>query len=270
MRRFYANKQKEYVDLFILGRKDYGKYLQGCSEEGIRHIDQVLSKGKGMIGLNFHFSSINLISAYVICKGYKATPILALPAYINGTSRPVSQLVLNVRDSIWRERGNFQIINSSRSLVSLVRTQYRCLSKNQLISAAGDGPLGKKFTLVDFFNVKLKVPLGPALMSAKSAADMVPNFAIRRRDNFQHFIFKEPIKVEGEDEETLKKVAQSYFKYLEYYVSQYPDQWIYWPRMEVEGVENGVPVVWLPYYRFFEAETSQPASTAELEEAKKA
>jgi lauroyl/myristoyl acyltransferase len=252
-----------------MGRKDYEKYLRACSEEGISYMDQVLSKRKGLVGLNFHFGSVILTSPYMVYKGYKITPVLALPAYINGVSHWVSQRVLGIKYTILRERGNFQIITSSGSPPSLAETQYRCLSHNHVISAAGDGPLGKKFTLVDFFNVKLKVSLGPAIISTKSGADIVPSFAIRRKDNFQHFVFKEPIRVEGEDEETLNKVVQRYFKYLEYYISQYPDQWIYWMRMEVEGVENGIPTVWL-HYQFFEAETNQPASTTKLEEEKKA
>jgi len=243
LRRFYINQQKRLVDLFILGRKDYTKYLQACSSEGLNYIDQVIYKGKGLVGVNFHFGSVNLIAPYVIYKGYKITPLLVLTSYIKEASPWVSEQVMNIKSSIWKERGNFQIITSSNSLVSVVRNQYRCLSRNQIISAAGDGALGGKFTVVDFFNIKLKAPIGPAHISAKSGAAIVPCFAIRRKDNAHHFVFKEPIKVESEDEETLKRVIQEYIKHLEYYISQHPDHWRYWTRIEVEEFRNGIPVI---------------------------
>ena len=50
-------------------------------------------------------------------------------------------------------------------------------------------------------------------------------------------------KVESEDEETLKRVIQEYIKHLEYYISQHPDHWRYWTRIEVEEFRNGIPVI---------------------------
>ena len=242
IRRFYINQQKWFVDLFIMGRKDYEKYIQACTDDDITNFDKVLSREKGVVGVNFHFSSINLSAVYSLYHGYKVTPLLVL-AHIKGVSPWVSEQVMNIKSSIWKERGNFQIITSSNSLVSVVRNQYRCLSQNQIISAAGDGALGGKFTVVDFFNIKLKAPIGPAHISAKSGAAIVPSFAIRRKDNAHHFVFKEPIKIESEDAETLKRVIQEYIKHLEYYISQHPDHWRYWTRIEVEEFRNGIPVI---------------------------
>lgn len=254
LRRFYINKQKEFVDLFILGRKDYKRYLKTCSVEGLDYVDQVLSRGKGMLGVNFHFGSVNLSSPYAIYRGYKIVGFLVLPAFIKGVRPWISQRIIDIKYTIWRERGNFQIFTSLKSLGSMVVTQYQYLRENYIVSAAGDGALGQKFILVDFFNVKLKAPLGPALLAAKAGTDMVPCFIIRQKDNAHHLIFKEPIPVKNEDEETLKLAVQKYIKYLEYYISKYPDHWTYWIRIEREGFENGVPVIQLAYYRLLEAE----------------
>ncbi|HWP45766.1 MAG TPA: lysophospholipid acyltransferase family protein [Candidatus Limnocylindrales bacterium] len=244
VRGIYIHKQKAYTDLFIMAREDYKKYFDACSNEGISYLDQALAEGKGVVGVNFHFSSANLIATYLTYKGYKMSPILVLTG-TKGASPWISQKILDLRSSIWKERGNFQIITSSKSLVSAVINQYRSLAENRVISAAGDGPLGKKFTLVNFFNVKLKAPLGPVLMAAKSGAPIVLSFVIRREDGTHHFVFKEPIKVQQEDEEVFKGIVQNYFTQLEYYVARYPDSWLYWTRMEKERVENGVPVIQL-------------------------
>src|SRR3989304_4898220 len=99
LRRFYINKQKELVDLFIMGRKDYEKYLQACSDESVSNFDRVLFQWKGAVALNFHFGSINLGAVYLIYKGYKTTPLLVLPAYVKGASPWVSQHVLNIKYS---------------------------------------------------------------------------------------------------------------------------------------------------------------------------
>jgi len=260
LRRLCINTQKEFVDLFILGRKDYTRYLQACSAEGLEHFDQVLSRGKGAVGLIFHFVSVNLSSPYTIYKGYQVTGFLALSAYLKGSSPWVSRKVLKVKYLIWKERGNYQIFTSLKSLLSMAVTQYQCLRENHIVGSAGDGPLGKKSTVVDFFNVKLRVTLGTTLLAAKSGAGMVPTFAIRRKDNAQHFVFKEPIYVEGEGEEAVKRAVQAYIRHLEHYVSHHPDHWLHWMRLEVEGVEDGVPVIRFPYTRFFEAESVRPAS----------
>lgn len=258
LRRFYINKQKELVDLFILGRKDYGRYLGACSEEGRNHLDQVLSRGKGAITLSFHFGSVNLIETYLAYRGYKIAPFLVLPG-TPGAGAGVSRRILKIRSSIWKQRGNFQIITSPTSLLSMARIQYRSLSQNQIIDSTGDGALGTRFTYVDFFNVKLRVPLGPALLAAKSGAGIVPSFAIRREDNVHHFVFKPPIYVESEEEGTLKKAIQAYISYLEHYISQHPDRWTYWTRMDVEGDENGIPKMRLILQWFLEAEPAPPA-----------
>jgi len=258
LRRFCIHKQKELVDLFILGRKDYGRYLGACSEEGRSHLDQVLSRGQGAIALGFHFGSVNRLETYLADRGYKIAPFLVLPG-TPGAGAWVSQQVLKVRASIWKERGNFQIITSPRSLLSMARIQYRSLNQNQIIDSTGDGALGTRFTYVDFFNVKLKVPLGPVLMAAKSGAGIVPSFAIRRGDNVHHFVFKAPIYVESEDEGALKKAIREYISYLEHYISQHPDRWTYWTRMEVEGDEDGIPRIRLILQWFLEAEPAPPA-----------
>lgn len=243
VRGIYIHKQKAYTDLFVMGRKDYKKYFDACSQEGISYLDQALSEGKGIVGVNFHFSSANLIATYLTYKGYPMSPILVLTG-TKGASPWISQKILDMRSSIWKERGNFQIITSSKSLVPAIINQYRSLAENRVISAAGDGPLGKKFTLINFFNVKLKAPLGPVLMAAKSGAAIIPSFVIRREDGTHHFVFKEPIKVKQE-EEVLKGIVQNYFTQLEYYIAQYPDSWLYWTRMKQEGFENGIPVIQL-------------------------
>lgn len=243
LRRFYINKQKRLVDLFILERKDRQKYLQACSEEGQSHIDKVLSWGKGVIILTFHFGSVNLITTYLTYRGYKITSLQVLPTHIKGASLWVSQQIQKIKSSILKKQGDFQIITSMKTQLSLIWLQYQYLSQNQLLDLSGDAALGQKFIPVDFFNVKLKVPVGPAFIAAKSGASIIPSFAIRRKDNAQHFVFREPIKVESDDEEVLRKVIQEYTNQLEYYVSQYPDYWAYWTRMEVEGFENGTPVM---------------------------
>jgi KDO2-lipid IV(A) lauroyltransferase len=243
LRRFYANKHRILMDLFIMGRKDYGEYFRACSVEGLNFIDEVLSRGKGLIVVTFHFGPVNLVSTYLAYRGYKITPLLVLPTHLQGVSPWVSQKVLALKSSIWKTRGNYQIITSLKSLLSVVKTQYECLKQNQIIDATGDGALGKRFVLVDFFNVKLKVSLGSALMAVKSGASIIPGFVILQKNATQHFVFKKPIQVDTDDEETLKGVVQEYIKYLESYVSRHPDYWTHWARMERESFENGVPVM---------------------------
>ncbi|HWP45773.1 MAG TPA: lysophospholipid acyltransferase family protein [Candidatus Limnocylindrales bacterium] len=253
LRDFYVEKQKKIVDLFILGRKDYKNYLQICSIEGLDYVDQVLSQGKGMIGLNFHFGFAHLIPPFALYKGYKKiVGFLVLQSPIEGVNPWLSQQVLNIKHSIWKERGNFQIFSSLKSLTYMVVAQYQHLRQNYIVSAAGDGALGERFILVDFFNVKLKVPLGPALLSAKTGAALVPNFVIRRKDNAHHIIFEEPIQVANEEEETLKMAVQRYIQRLEHYVSRYPAHWGYWNRMEIEGFEGGIPLIRLVTRKPFE------------------
>jgi KDO2-lipid IV(A) lauroyltransferase len=253
LRHFYVEKQKKIVDLFILGRKDYKSYLQTCSIEGLNYVDQVLSQGKGMIGLNFHFGFAHLIPPFAIYKGYKKiVGFLVLQSPIQGVNPWVSQQVLKIKYSIWKERGNFQIFTSLKFLTHMAVAQYQHLRQNYIVSAAGDGVFGEKFILVDFFNVKLKAPLGPALLSVKTGAAMVPNFVIRRKDNAHHIIFEEPIQVEDEEEETLKMAVQRYLQRLEHYISRYPAHWNYWNRMEIEGFEGGIPLIRLVARKPFE------------------
>ena len=92
---------------------------------------------------------------------------------------------------------------------------------------------------MDFLGKRAIIPRGPAVLSIKTGAPIIPSFLIRLPNDKFVMIFEEPIyppKVKEEDisEPVLTVLIQKYLSKVEEKIRQYPNQWLMFREFYVQ------------------------------------
>ena len=212
-REVFRNFAKYLADFFRFS-KIGEEYVKSSVElEGFENVDRALGRGKGAIMLSAHIGNWEL-------GGH----VLSL------LKQPMGAVVLThqnkrVNDFFTRQRthGNLQPIEIGASL----RTCYGLLKNNGLLAVLGDRDFSKKGVYIDFFGRPTLIPKGPAVLSYRTGAAIVPTFVIRKADDTYRFIFEEPILPDQSADETaaIEALAKRYTNSIERCVRRYPNQW---------------------------------------------
>jgi lauroyl/myristoyl acyltransferase len=212
-RDVFRNFAKYLADFFRFSRIGE-EYVKGSVElEGFENVDKALGRGKGAVMLSAHIGNWEL-------GGH----VLSL------LRQPMAAVVLThqnkkINDFFIRQRtfGNLQPIEIGAGL----RTCYQLLKDNGLLAVLGDRDFSKKGIYVDFFGRPTLIPKGPAVLSYRTGAAIVPAFMIRQEDDTYKFFFEEPILPDQSADEAaaIEALAKRYTDSIERCVKKYPNQW---------------------------------------------
>jgi KDO2-lipid IV(A) lauroyltransferase len=115
------------------------------------------------------------------------------------------------------------------------------LKGNGLVALLGDRDFSANSITVEFFGRPVPMPRGPAALSRRLGAPLIPIFMIRERDDSFRLEIERPIYPEPEEELSrgdeagaIKALMLRYLKVIEDYVRRYPEQWYMF-----RGVWNG-------------------------------
>ncbi|MCG2711344.1 MAG: lysophospholipid acyltransferase family protein [Candidatus Omnitrophica bacterium] len=214
--QIYANFGRYLVD-FFRARKIDKKFIDKFVKiENLEYMDNALKKGKGVIGLTAHLGNWELCAQILTRLGYKMNAI----ALTHKNSR--------IDDLFSRQRQltGIKVIPVGMS----VRKCFSALRKNEIVGILGDRDFsGENGIFVDFLNRSFMAPLGPAVLSLRTGAAIVPAFVIRdeKDERYFRYIFSEPIYPEYSDDEKkdIKQLTIKYIKVIEKFVKLYPQQW---------------------------------------------
>ena len=108
-----------------------------------------------------------------------------------------------------------------------LRGCYKALKNNELLALLGDRDFSNNGLLVPFCGKPAIMPKGPAALSYRTGAAIVPSFITRNGDDTFTFAFEKPILPVTEDDEdsAIKGVMEKYLPIIESYVKRYPGQW---------------------------------------------
>jgi len=218
-RKVFKNFAKYLVDFFRFS-KIGEEYVKNSVElEGFENVDRALVRGKGAIMLSAHIGNWEL--------GGHALSLLR---------QPMGAVVLThqnkkINDFFTRQRthGNLKPIEVGAGL----RACYRLLKDNGLLALLGDRDFSKKGLYIDFFGRQTLIPKGPAVLSYRTGAAVVPCFMIRQKDDTFTFFFEEPILPDQSADEAaaIGALAKRYTDSIERCVRKYPDQWFVFRKM---------------------------------------
>ncbi len=211
--RMFRNFAKYLVDFFRFSKLDINYIKRNIKVENIHYIDEALSKGKGAIIVTAHLGNWELGGVVVALLGYPFW-MVALPHKYR-----------KVNDFFNFQRGSkgINVIPLGRA----ARQSLDILKENRVLALAGDRDFSEKGIVSDFFGRPAIFPQGPAALSLKTGAKVIPGFMLRNEGDTFTLKFEKPLEFisTGDKNNDLIGLTAQYRNIFEDYIRKYPDQW---------------------------------------------
>jgi Kdo2-lipid IVA lauroyltransferase/acyltransferase len=134
---------------------------------GLQHLQQALARGKGVILLSAHFTTVEM-------SGRLLSHHVAFDTVYRPSEKPFTQHLLHVN----RERHSAHTIHKNN-----VRAMVRSLKQGNAIWYAPDQNMGTdKPLFVPFFGVETATNTATSALARLTGASVIPFFCLRRRD----------------------------------------------------------------------------------------
>ncbi len=184
--------------------------------QGLKHLDEALSKNKGVVAISAHFGSFPLLLSRLSLEGYKVHSLLR-----HMRDKRLDKLFEKKRDQM--RVGS--IYTQPRK--ECVDNSLRVLRNNEILFVQLDQNFGEGGIFVDFFGTKAATATGPIVFSMRTGAPIVPMF-IYREDGPRHKIVIEravEVKEGGSKDDRMFKTVAELTALIEKYIRAYPQEW---------------------------------------------
>ncbi|HVP62037.1 MAG TPA: glycosyltransferase [Myxococcaceae bacterium] len=195
-----------------------GKTAFRYVEQGLHHIHQAASAGRGAVLLTAHMGNWELAAG--LLSGTLREK-LALAAY-QGEREAIAQFMK-------RSGGpELRVIEVGRDVLATLE-MIRELRGGTLLAVHGDRAIGEQTVSIPFLGREARFPIGPFLLAAVSGAPLIATFSLQLGPAEYRFFAQEPQRLSfsaGQDRETqLAAWVRQYVSLLESLARQYPYQW---------------------------------------------
>ncbi|MBW2363611.1 MAG: lysophospholipid acyltransferase family protein [Deltaproteobacteria bacterium] len=183
--------------------------------EGFHHLENALSKGKGVIVLTGHFGNWEIGGAWLAQKGVPFK-VVGTPLY----DPRLDEILVNGRN-----RAGYKNIARSTGTREIIRS----LKNNSVLALLVDLDTKVEGVFVNFFNKPAHTATGPVILSQKYSSPIVPVF-IRLCDDLTYCVsFEKEIDLvnTGCEKDDLIANTQKLSDIYEKVIRQYPEQWIW-------------------------------------------
>jgi lauroyl/myristoyl acyltransferase len=205
----YLNFSRNCVDVLYHGMRPAQALTKRVTYEGLEVLDQMLCLGKGLILLSAHIGNWELGAMAISAKKYPLTII----AYQHPDPRVNRMFVMR------REHHGIEVSTIGLS----VRKCLRALRGNRIVGIIGDRLYSTEGLEVPFFGTKTLMPKGPAHLSKRTGAPIVPCCLIPHETKQEYTMkFLEPLYPENFQDDTYLKETTGV---LEKMIKKYPTQW---------------------------------------------
>ena len=207
---------KNIVDVFRLPAFDKKWAEENIEIEGLEHLKEAYSHGKGVFGLGLHLGSGDVGIACLHHFDIK----------VNLITKRFRTKWLNDYWFKVRQAHGVGLIEDRKSTVQIMRA----LKKNELIIFVLDQFMGPPLGVeTQFFGQKTGAAMGLALLAGRTGAVVLPTYTYNRPDGKLINVFEKPIPFEEADtrDEAVKNMTQVYTDKIEEIVKKYPDQWLW-------------------------------------------
>lgn len=186
--------------------------------EGLENIKEALLRGKGVIALSAHLGNFTLMCARMSQEDFSFKPVIR---------DPDDEAVVDLFDEMRQKLGVEYIPAKPRYLC--VKKSIGHLRQNGVLCLLADQSKGKG-VMVNFFGQLLGTVAGPAVMSLRTGAPIVPVFIISTdegREKKHKIIVHKPLEVvlSGDYDKDVFEITQKFTSIIEEYARKYPDQW---------------------------------------------
>jgi Kdo2-lipid IVA lauroyltransferase/acyltransferase len=208
----YYIRNIETLFFGVLNKKRIQKIVH---VEGLKNIEESLSKGKGIILLLSHFGSFLLPLPFLGFLGYKVNQI---------TGKQLHKSLIEERIWSWRKKEAEKLPVKFIQIEKFLRPIYNALKKNEIIAIAFDGRDGSKWIVTSFYQRKALFSTGPFELARRTGAIIIPTFIIRKKKYTHKLIFEMPLNLsENSDiERALSEDTIHFAELLTNYIDKYP------------------------------------------------
>jgi KDO2-lipid IV(A) lauroyltransferase len=178
--------------------------------EGQENIAEVESRGHGIIACTGHFGNFERFGHWCTATGRPITVV----------ARDANQGEMQDRIARVREVTKVEFLsrgNSARAILGILR-------KNGLVGLLPDQNTDESF--VPFFGRPCGTVLGPAVLSIRTKATIVPAFCVRTGVGKYRVIVKPPIETTGLEKQP-EAIMAEFNRVLESVIRDYPDQYLW-------------------------------------------
>lgn len=218
-RDMFRNLALNFIDTVRLKAMTTEEILAITIPHGVENMHKALAKGKGIIGLTSHAGCWEHLGVYLAIIG---VPTAAIAARLYDP-RLEKLLVDN------RMQGGIKNMSRGQDTREIIRA----LKQGYLVGALIDQDVPKlRGEFVDFFGVPAFTPTGPAILSLKYEAPIVPIMTYRDKDHNHHACIGEPVIIEptGDLDRDAFALTAACSNVIEDFIRAHPEQWVWFHR----------------------------------------
>ena len=205
--RVMLNFGRNVVDTFRLAHLDRKRLLAAVTITGREKLDRVLARGKGVIMVTAHLGSWEVGGAALAAMGYSVTTVAGVQF-----SPALSPHIKKIKQDL-----GIDVVSSTTGLKRILKA----LARGEIVALHIDGDRFVGGVEVPFFGRKAVFPGGPAVLSVRTGAAILPAFAIRTGGRRIGIMIGDEIPLEGDEENVTRMILEV----VETYIRRYPDQW---------------------------------------------
>ena len=220
VKEYFRNHYIDHLLILIfpkLGVKEVKRFID---IQGLGHLNEALKFKKGVILVHGHFGPAHLPLVALARLGYRMKQI-GLPS-----DEGLSWIGRNVA---FRLRMKYEAMMPAEIIKadSSMRGAFRWLNDNGIIMTTGDGSgterrLGKH-EVFSLFGHSVMFPLGPAILSQKTGAVILPMFITPGENGYLYkIIIEEPLVSDKSGKEAASNITSQFVRRYETYISRYP------------------------------------------------
>ncbi len=219
VRAVFVHGALNYWDTFALARLQSHDVRALVHMDGREHIDAALAAGRGVILAGAHLGSIAFVGQIVPALGY---PMVGLLEQI----KPAWLYDFFARE---RQRLGMRLFPAT---ASAVRELLAALQRNEVLGLVTDRDVTGTGPFVRFFDAPARFADGPAALSLRTGAPILPSVAIRRPDGGFRAVIEAPLQFEpsGDRKRDAVALTQAVAGRLEYHIANHPEQWTVFQR----------------------------------------
>ena len=218
-RQSYAHLGRTFVESALFDKLGQQGVLDIADEvEGWHHIDDAITKGKGIVFVTGHIGNWELAGAYVAARG------IPVDAIARGMANPLTdEYVTRVREAT-----GMVIVHDSEAVK---RTPRSLRAGRGVAFIADQGVLGLASTFVPFFGRPAKTPRGAAVFALRFDAPVIFMVALRKPNGRFRVVVEriEATRTSNMDRD-VDAIVATFTQRLEHWVRVVPAQYFWQHR----------------------------------------
>lgn len=220
VREVFRSFARYLVEFFNMHRAD----RTPAALEGYAHVEEAARAGRGVIVLTAHLGNWELGAAVLRRLGH---PVAAV-------ALPHRDVRVNGLFNRQREACGIRVIPTG---AHAAQHSLRALREGAMLGLLGDADFGQDAMAVAVGHAQLAMPRGPAVLSFRAQAPVVPTFLVREGPWRFKLCCEPPIWPERHQAAGawITRAMRAYAAAFERYLLRYPDQWLMFRPVAAAG-----------------------------------